>query len=267
MKPYLLLFLLSPLYVVGQLQEIITISHPDIELSNVDESGNVYVVAGTGVITKYNKSGDSLLSFSPRKNAMPTVLETVSSLRPFVYYQDFQEFAFLDQFLTTETFFGFYPDVVGFAERVTMSSDNNIWLLDSDDFSLKKYDVQANTLISQTLLDLTMDAGDYNVVQLREYQNIVFILDETAGLLLFDSFGNLQQKYAINADHIDFYEENILFEQDGYLVHFNFYKGNRSAIRLPVISRETDYGRVFRRDNWIFLISEEEITIYKLTKK
>ena len=64
--------------------------HAKIVNVSVDNNGNLYLVSDKGLIYKYSSTGDSLLAFSPRKNASISLIEAGSGLRVFVFYQDFQ---------------------------------------------------------------------------------------------------------------------------------------------------------------------------------
>lgn len=230
--------------------------------SSIDQSGNVYLVSERGLVVKYSSAGDSLLTFSPKKNSPITLLDASSGLRPFIFYKEFQEYIFLDQYLTAGPSHSFYPELVGFAENVAVSSDNNLWLVDANDFSIKKYNLSSNILDVVSPLDLIIDAADYQIDQMKEYQNLLFIYDKEKGLFLFDTYGSLQKRIALTQiPFINFFNESIYYPKDGYLVFMNIYSGSKVGIPMPY---SLEVRQVLRNANNIYLIEETRMGIYTL---
>ena len=56
---------------------------------SIDQSGNIFLVSNKGVVVKYNSDGDSLISYSPKKNAEVSLIEAGNGLKPFLFYKDF----------------------------------------------------------------------------------------------------------------------------------------------------------------------------------
>jgi len=232
--------------------------------SSIDQSGNVYLVSDRGLIVKYSDKGDSLLAFSPKKNSPITLIDASSGIRPFIFYKDFQEYAFLDQFLTSASSNTFYPDLVGFADYAAASSDNNIWLVDANDFSIKKYNLTTNTLDIISPLNLILDQDDYQITQMREYQNLLFIYDMEKGLYIFDTYGSLYKRLNLSkVPFISFFDESVLYPLDGYLVFMNIYSGSKVGIPLPAI----EIAHVLQNANVIYLIGADRMGIYTLNAK
>lgn len=229
---------------------------------SIDQSGNIFLVSNKGVVVKYNSDGDSLLSYSPKKNAEVSLIEAGNGLKLFLFYKDFQEYLFLDQYLTASPFLSFYPDIIGYAETASVSTDNNLWVIDGSDFSLKKYNIESNILEVDSPLEIILDQDDYRVEYIREYHNLLFLYDSNKGIFLFDNFGTLQKKYPLpGLDFLNFYEDHLYFMRDGFLTFMNIYNGSSYGIPLPHF--ET-FQYVLRYNDKIYLFSKKEMKIYKI---
>ena len=244
-----------------QLIEEINLPFPP-AFSSIDQSGNIYLVSDRGLIIKYSSKGDSLLAFSPKKNSPITSIEASSGVRAFIFYKDFQEYIFLDQFLTSAAFNTFYP-IVGFAEYVAVSSDNNLWLVDAEDFSIKKYNLSTNSLDIVSPLNLILDIDDYQISQMREYQNQLFIYDMNKGLFVFDTYGTLYKKLPLsNVPNINFFDEDVIYMKDDYLVSMNIYSGSKIGLLLP----SSNILHALRNSNVVYLIEADKMGIYTLNE-
>ncbi len=227
-----------------------------------DQSGNIFVVSNRGVVVKYNVKGDSLLSYSPKKNSNINLIEAGNGLKTFLFYKDFQQYVFLDQYLTASSFFSFYPDKIGYAELATISSDNNIWVVDATNFSIKKYNIEANILEVVSPLGIILDPDEYSIDYMREYQNLLFLYDKNKGIFLFDNFGSLQRKFVLpGLDFLNFYGDHIYYIKDGFLTFMNIYNGALYGIPLP---HYESFNFALRFSSKIFLFTKEEMSIYNI---
>ncbi len=236
--------------------------HAKIKNVSVDNSGNLYLVSEKGLIYKYNSVGDSLMAFSPRKNATISLIEAGSGLKVFVFYLDFQEYILLDRFLRSSPHYSFNPAIIGFAALATIGNDDYLWLLDQTDFSLKKYSIHANILEIETPLDLIIDPENYNISFMKEYQNFLFVGDPQLGLFVFDNIGNYKKKIPVTGiEHFNFIGDRMYYMKDGYLTFLNLYNGALTGIPLP--SKE-NFNFVLVNGDRVYLISDNALKIYEI---
>ena len=152
--------------------------------------------------------------------------------------------------------------MIGYAELATISSDNNIWVVDATDFSIKKYNVEANILDVVSPLDIILDADDYQVDYIREYQNLLFLYDKNKGIFLFDNFGSLQRKFTLpGLDFLNFYGDHIYYIKDGFLTFMNIYNGALYGIPLP---HYESFNYALRYNSKVYLFTREEMSIYNI---
>ena len=236
--------------------------HAKIENVSVDINGNIYLVSDKGLIYKYSSMGDSLMAFSPRKNAAISLIEAGSGLRIFVFYQDLQEYILLDRYFRSSPHYSFNPAPIGFAALATISTDNNLWLLDQTDFSLKKYNILTNILEIETPLDLIIDTDNFNISFMKEYQNFLFVSDPQLGLFMFDNIGNYKKKIPVKGiEYFNFSGDRMYYMKDGYLTFMNLYNGALTGIPLPSKGK---FNFALVNGDKVYLISDHSLKIYEI---
>jgi hypothetical protein len=230
-----LIFLL--LFVAGaaQSQYVVTdsIKVGDVDYMSVDWLGNIYLADGSGNIDKYSDKGQKLERFSPSKKGKITVLEAWNPLKIFVFYSGLQQYAFLDRFLINDNRFDL-KNISTFVGMSTNSLDNNIWLVDYADFSLKKYNMNFNQIVINRPFDLLLDPKNYDITHMREYQNLLFVSDSKTGILVFDNLGNYLQTIKDRGVHyFNFNGDQVYYILNHQLVQRNIYSDVDNRVSLP----------------------------------
>ena len=244
------------------LQLINSVSALGLDKASQDSYGNLYVCDKKGNINKYDSLGTFLLNYSPQKLGNVTLIEASNTIKIFAFYRDFQEYTLLERFLGPMPNSAFNQDQIGFARQATLSSDYNIWLIDDTDFSLKKYDRQFNKVLNKTSLDLTLDARDYDITFLREYQSNLYLCDRLSGVLVFDSFGSYKKKIPFKGiDFFSFHDDELYYFQNDSLHFFHLYLFNTHEIALPINKK---YFKAFFFNQKIYAIRPDGIDIYRL---
>lgn len=245
----------------GKLQLINTIKLNGPTEVSVDRAGNIYVVDQTGDLYQYNTKGELQLDYSPRRPAEVTLFEAWQGLRIFLFFRDLQEYTFLSRYLNNQQ--GNYEfSNTGFVEMAAPSYDNNIWLIDQTDFSMKKYGIFQQKILSSTPFDLLLNPDQYEITFIKEYQNKVFVGDKNSGILLFDNFGNFIRRYKQpGLDEFNFYEDFIYFIDDGKIKTIHLYDDSRQAISLP---ESTDFHHILIFGGRYYLFDDTSMQIYRL---
>jgi hypothetical protein len=243
-----------------------TIPTPVIQKISSDRYGFIYFADERGNIYKYDQEGNLLLTFSPKKNSEVTLLEAWRNVNILVFYRNYQEFIFLNRFLTETPNFSLneesqdHDKSIGFARLATFTADNNLWIIDDDDFSLKKYDLTYNKLDINTPLDLILDRNTYDFNFIREYQNLLFINDKNSGILMFDNLANYKNKLPFKGlNYFSFLNNDIYFLERGYIKLFDIYTGKENKVLLP---EGKQYNMVILGDKKAYLFTNKSIDIY-----
>ncbi|WP_299252029.1 hypothetical protein [uncultured Cytophaga sp.] len=189
-----------------------------------DAYGFIYLTDHSGNIYKLDSLGKQFVLASPPRRGQITSIEATRNVNIFVFYSDYQVYYYYDRFLMQSQTLSFPSALVGFARIATPSLDQNIWLVDDQDFSLKKLNSKYYTIDINTPLDLIIDPEVYNMNCMREYQNLLFINDANSGILIFDNMGNYKTRIPVTGlTYFSFYGDNLVFVKDGCMHIMNIY--------------------------------------------
>lgn len=242
-----------------QLIESVEIKEPT-EVS-IDRAGNIYFSTYNGDIIKYSQLLKERAVFSPSNPSTTTILEAWTGLKVFSFHRDLQQYRLINRNLSLNEDYNFVVDLVGFAEMATPSYDNNIWVIDQIDFSLKKYDIFSLQIKSRTSLDLIFDSDNYEILHCKEYQNKLFISTNNYGILIFDNFGNYLKTYQNQGvTFFNFWDDMIYFIEGNILVQINLYSEEVQRTDLPI---EGNWLFSLVYEDKMYLFSENQLSIYK----
>lgn len=238
---------------------------------SIDPYFNFYVADDKGNVFKYDSLGTQLLRYSPQKRAKVSLLESWRGINIFIFYRELQEYTILDRFLTTSNQnFSFQKDRennekrVGFARLATVASDNNIWVFDDEDFSIKKYNTRNNSVVLHVPLDLILDPSYYELTYMREYQNLLFINDKNKGILVFDNLGNYKTTIPqIGIEYYNFLGNDLYYLSEGKLIIIDIYTSRKQELNLP---SNKNYKYVLLAETKSYLFTQDTIEIYNYKK-
>ncbi len=256
-------YLTTKLSCSGQTFELVdSVSIPTPARASIDRLNNIYIVDENGNINKYGKEGNIDLQYSPQQLAEISLIEAWNPLKIFIFYQDFQEFVFLDRFLTASSRFSTrdYGNYIGMA---TISMDNNIWCIDYSDFSLKKYDITLNQLILNTPLSLILNQDHYEIRFMREYQNLLFVSDYSSGIFIFDNLGNFLRKIDIKeVDYFSFIGDEVYFCSGNQIIITNIYGEEKRTIEM-----DEEVKFAFFYDDEVTILTDSKLKWFKIVPK
>ncbi len=220
-------------------QQLVEINKTRIEKPlaiSVDKKAALFIADQQGNINKYDSLGNLELNFSPQRIREADGLEAWLTLRIFVFYQDFQEYTLLDRFLNpkADEAYRFNSPQIGFVQAASLAADNDIWLFDNTDFSLKKYNPQTENISVNTALDLLLNPRRYEINFIREYQNLLMVNDPNSGILIFDNLGNYKKTLPyLHLKYIGVLANEICVLKEQKLELFDLYSSAIRSIQLP----------------------------------
>ncbi len=228
---------------------------------SLDKAGNVYLGTYNGDIIRYDKQIDDHIVYSPSNPGTATTLDAFQGLRIFSFHKDLQIYRLTNRSLSLSEDYSFPENLIGFAETATVSYDNNVWIVDQIDFSLKKYDIFSNTITSRTQLNQLIDPDNYLILHCKEYQNRLFISTKDRGILIFDNLGNYIKTFHFkNVSHFSFQKNWIYFLEAGRLIKKNLYNEKNIEIKLP---QQEEWLFVLVFDDLVYLFSKNNLTLFK----
>jgi hypothetical protein len=226
---------------------------------SVDRKGNIYIADTKGNVDQYSPEGNLMNTYSPSRPSKIEVLESWEGMRTFIFKKDLQEFTFLDRFMNLSSSGKLNSRDLGFIKTATLANDNNFWVIDNSDFSLKKIHPHNQNVILQTPLNLITEGGDYDFTFIKEYQNQVYLLSKNNGIIVFDNLGNYINKLDISAKTISFHGNYIYFTHPEGIKKLHIYKNAEEEIK---ITPSAFYEAVIKTDKYLYLFTKSSIEIY-----
>ncbi|MCE7863392.1 MAG: hypothetical protein DYG99_07615 [Bacteroidetes bacterium CHB5] len=228
------------------------------ELIMVDRLGNFLLIENSGRITKYNPDGKKIAT---SKKQPYTLIEPWFQPTIFVYDRTRQQYNFLDRHLESKT--THYLDAAWAIEPrlVCPTHDNRLWILDRADWSLKKVQPTTNQVVQEFNLPVEVsDKADF--IYLREYLNLIFLLDKNAGILILNQLGQLIERIEVpELKGFYFFGDEMYFVQDNNLKYFNLLTSQWRAHPIPANSVQA----IITDERLITISINKEATLYKYT--
>jgi len=206
----------------------------DITSFSQDRKGNYFLAFKGGAITKYSESQDSLLSYSPSKLGDVTLIEAWHGFKIFTFYREFQDFTIFDRFLARDLRTPLSQSLVNYVDICTYSRDQNIWAVEENALRLLKINLRLREVEIDIPLEFILSDQDHSFSLIKEYQNLVFLIDKPTGIYIFDNLGNYLRKIkAPEILHCSFNNDKLYYIQNYRLHIVSLYKNEQQVIELP----------------------------------
>ncbi|MBC5993058.1 hypothetical protein [Pontibacter cellulosilyticus] len=223
-----------------------------------DRNGNIYFLAPNRSLLRIDSLGNALGTFSPPSRGRIASIDAWNPMKILLFYEDRQELFLLDRFLrpignTTLRDINYK----GTAKAAALASDDSFWLFDETNLTLSKLNMQLRQVTIETPLNLILEKERFNVKQLREYQNMVYLLDAN-GIFVFDNLGNYKRKLPIaGVDYINFMGNELYFVKAGVLHFVNLYTSETRTLPLP-----KPYITALASEGQLYLFNTRALDIY-----
>jgi len=129
---------------------------------------------------------------------------------------------------------------VGFSNISAMarSYDNGLWIFNMENFQLQKIN-KAGEILAESYNLLTLLRHELNIIDIKEFDNKVYLLDSEKGVLQFDLFGtHITTFYLDNVEQIEMVENGFIYVADGKISNYNFISRDIISLNMKV---PTDY--------------------------
>ncbi len=200
----------------------------------VDALQQIYVVSEDNRLIKYDSTGQQLFMFS---NALLGNIQKVDVTNPMnimVFYYDYQTIVLLDRTLTKPKELVLWDLDLVDVDAVALSSDNQIWLYDKNNFRLLKMNSEGKVLLESANISL-LTANSLQARHLQEHATKVWLNDPKLGIFVFDLFGKFLQKIDIRGiDDLQLVGSQLIFKEKGVLKAFDWQsKLEKTILELP----------------------------------
>jgi hypothetical protein len=224
-------------YAQGTATKIKEFSTEEVSKVSIDRLGDFYLVLTDGSIKKYDTLGNYMSEFSSPDLPLLTLLEPWNPLRVFVYSQKRQEIVLLNHTLGLEQRIAVDPSWAVEPILACPAILTNFWVLDKSDLSLKMIDSKTKAVGREINLRLP-DLVNPEFIYLREYQSLIFLVDRTSGVYVFNTVGVLVHTIpAKNLGYIGFLGEEFYYLEDGKLKFYDLYTEDRHELMVDASAR------------------------------
>ncbi len=168
-----------------------------------DNLGNLYLITTDNQLKKLSPKGDSMGVYNDVKRfGKLHSINAVNPLKTLLFYKDYRMVVVLDRLLNTVNVIDLRARNIQQVKAVATSYDNNIWVFDEQQSSLKKIGEDGKVL-SETS-DLRIALGDAPMpTQIFDQNGFVYLYDPLQGMFVFDYYGSLKTKITIlNWDNV-----------------------------------------------------------------
>jgi hypothetical protein len=228
---------------------------------SMDNLGNIFLINNNNQIKKINPEFDSIGVFNDTKRFGKIFSIDVSNpLKLLVYYKDFNTIITLDRFLNIRNSIDLRKQNIFQAKVIATSYDNNIWVFDEIDATLKKIDDNGK-IILQTA-DFRLLFEDFsNPEKIIDSDGMLYMYASKTGWYIFDYYGALKSKHSltswkdvqvINKILMGRNEGSIFFSEPKKLMLIS----NRININLKNCMKTIYYKKQ------IFLLTQEALEVY-----
>lgn len=230
---------------------------------DVDVLDNIYLITEKNQLKKIRANGDSLAVFNDvKKFGNPTLLDISNPLKVLLYYKSFSTVIILDRFLAVRNTINLRNQNIFKVKTMATSYDNNIWIFDEQNISLKKINDEGKVLSETTdlrqLFDTVPSPG-----QITDKNNFVYLYDENRGFYIFDYYGSFKNNLPfLNWKHIAVYGNKLMGFKGDTFYSYEINSFNLKSYKLPDFFK--DYIDIKTMNGKIYLLKKNGVEIYDL---
>lgn len=227
----------------------IEIKTPTNSQFTTDKLGNIIVFSPNNDIIKYDKTGKILANTNIKVFGNIASVDASNPFEIYVFYADQNKLLLLDNLLNQMAIIDLEYLQISQIACLSRSFDNQIWLFDAADFSLKKYSKDLKLMLESASFSVLPIVGNIFPTTIADYNPNIFILNK-GSILQFDIFGNFYktvltdsvENFQINDEKI-FYlkQEKIFFFDPKNFTASLIFSDKQLKIKSFRIEKETLY--------------------------
>ncbi|GAB3827968.1 hypothetical protein GCM10028895_40880 [Pontibacter rugosus] len=228
---------------------------------SLDRAGNVYLLDKNMNVLRLDALGRPIDTFSPPARGRFNSIHAWNPMKIVLFYEGSQQLVLLDRFLrpisTTDLL---NLDYYNTAKLVAPANDQGYWLFDETNATLSKLNPSMREIAVETPLNLLLNQEQFDARQLREYQNLVYLLDYNSGIFVFDNLGNYKTKPHTGLHYMGFRGNELYFVKENKLYFQDLYS---QATRVLELSADKEYiSALVGEDHQLYLFSRNSMDIY-----
>lgn len=215
----------------NQLKRIGQIKTKELEQLMVDRLGNFFTVT-SGEIRKHDPNGKVIAKAKTRGTHI-SLLEPWYHPTIFTYDHKKQTITTFDRLFENRRTQSVEPSLAVEPYLICPKSDNRVLILDGGDYSIKVVNLLTNTVQSEFMLEATITQSNPKFTYMREYQNMIFLLDPEVGIIVLNNVGRLITTIeASQLQNFNFFGEEIYYLKNQQLEFWDLYTEEIRTIPL-----------------------------------
>lgn len=253
-KYILFLFLsLSPSLVANGQQigkKIKEVKSAEVTSATVDRLGNFFIVSKNNLIKKFDPQG-KVLATTKVKDV--TLLEPWYHPSIFLYNREKQKYWVYGRYFENGKEHMLEPAWAIQPTLACPSNDNRLWLFDAADISIKKVNPITKEVLIEFYADTTKGSVPSVYTHLREYQNMVFLLDQRSGISIYSHIGKkIHQITKQGIYNFNFFGEELYYLDGSNIKFFDLGTGEVREIEVG-----EGYKYALATDESIILVNQK----------
>ncbi len=243
-------------------KSIKTIDFPVYSFST-DNIGGLYLITSDNQLKKYNENGDSVGVFN--QITQYGKLDYVNAENPWktiLYYKNFSTIVLLDKYLNLITAINLRKLNIFRVQAVTTSYDNNIWLFDEQDNTLKKIDDNGKILSRTVDFRLLFDSAP-DPEKIIDRDGFVYLYDPQKGVYIFDYYGSFKSKLAfLHWSDIDVIGKSIYGFDKENLYKYTPSDPDLKTYKLPAALANNSSVQI--ENHKLYILKNNQLLVYTL---
>lgn len=229
---------------------------------------NAYIINKKNQVMKYDSTGALINIFSENKYGQLHSIDATSPFNVLLFYKDNATVVSTDMKLNTRRLYKLSSVGINNVSTVCLSSDNYIWVFDTDDQRLKKID--ANYQVIQKSIDMRKMLGESITPNfLIEKDGLVYLNIPNQGLILFDILGtyytSIMKEDITSRPFNEFQVVNnrIIYYDNTYLSVYDIVTKEPEWIAIP---NNTDTQKVRVERGRLYILNKTNLQFYAQVK-
>lgn len=228
----------------------------------VDALGHIYLLE-KGLLKKYTSAGDSLSVYNDvRRFGNPTLIDVSNPLKTLIFFKNFTTLVILDRMLSQRAILNLRKMQIFSARSASISYDNEIWVLDEQDFKLKKISENGQLLLESNDLRLITDHA-VKADQITDYNGYVYLYDRSFGFTVLDRYGAFKTTLSFpRMQSLSFTPTAVYGFNQNEMNRLDLNLKISSLVQLPEVFTNAISVRVVHP--YIYLLTESGVSVYRL---
>lgn len=230
---------------------------------SVDNIGGLYLINSDNQLKKYNEKGDSVGVFNQvTQYGKLAYVDAQNPWKTILYYKNFSTIVLLDKYMNVLTAINLRKLNIFRVQAVTTSYDNNIWLFDEQDNTLKKIDDNGNVLLQTVDFRLLFDTAP-DPEKIIDRDGFVYLYDPQNGVYIFDYYGSFKSKLTfLHWTDIEVIGKSIYGFDDKNL--YKYTPPKPDFIIYPLPPELTDNSSIQIGNHKMYIVKNNQLSVYNI---